>query len=162
MVSLNHDLVCRLELQVFQTNMQCEDNINKIKAKMRAVSAEKESISAAYLKVTERLGDTKDREIGANQKMMEAMQERDAVFNEIDALKAGKARVEGDFAATKKQLKATEKARKKAEQNMKSANARATEMEEILASKVRQLGETQLCMHQCLPWIPGNRKPPCF
>ena len=86
----------RLELQVFQTNMQKEDAVNKVKAKMRAMAAEKESISTAYLKVTGRLGEAKDREIAANQKMIEAMRERDDVFNDIDALKSGKARVEGD------------------------------------------------------------------
>ena len=49
-------------------------------------------------------------------------------------------------ASLKKQLKSTEKARKKAEQNMRLANQRATEMEEILAAKVRQLGQKIFAM----------------
>ena len=71
----------------------------------------------------------------------EADAARDGLRQQVSALEEANAANIEEIAKLKKKNKRERKERFKAEEDMKDANRRAIEVEEVLAEKVRQLGE---------------------
>ena len=118
-----------------------KDATEKSKAKLRSVMAEKDNISSAYLKTTMRLAQAKEASVEAQEFAAEADAARDGLRQQVSALEEANAANIEEIAKLKKKNKRERKERFKAEEDMKDANRRAIEVEEVLAEKVRQLGE---------------------
>eukprot|EP01051_Picozoa_sp_SAG22_P015349 SAG22_NODE_1991_length_3196_cov_80.930578_2_plen_146_part_00 len=78
---------------------------------MRAVSSEKDNISSAYLKTTLRLAQSKESEQEAQERMVQALADRDGLQQEVDRLQEDVAGVEGERDKLHRKLKQSNKAR---------------------------------------------------
>ena len=139
--------VKRLEMQVFEADMRRKDSSEKAKAKLRAVMSEKDNISSAYLKTTMRLAQAKESSMESQELAAEADAARAGLRDQVTEMEGQLNDMTQELVKQKKKMKKEKKDRFKAEEDMKEANRRAIEVEEVLAEKVRQLGQRILQSH---------------
>ena len=123
-IDVYSEQVKRLEMAVFEADMNRKDSAAKSKAKLRAIMSEKDNISAAYLKTTMRLAQAKEASMEAQELAATADSQRDSLRRDCDRLEGELNDKISELAKLKKKLKKERKERFKAEENMKEASRR--------------------------------------
>jgi chromosome segregation ATPase len=137
----------RLEMKVFEAEAAKREVVEKARAKKRALMSEKDNISSAYLKTTMRLAQAKEDQQLAQSAAATAKTDMKQYKDEVASLGQENEELKKRERKLVKKLKSANKLRQGAEEDMRLANQRAIEVEEVLAEKVRQLGERIFAGH---------------